>query len=162
MTNSGTLLHVFPCFRYDPILPDAFLEVIMLLPGFVGCWMLLEDFFGRPADLPFLSLSNKPFACSQILPLFSNKATPPKRSVSESLLCFCYDVFSSNPACPVLCCISWHPIRHDTGISHAPSVDLSTCLVWHIDACISYPHFENVLAFQIQTIQLAVISSLDA
>ena len=97
MTNSGTLLHVFPCFRYDPILPDAFLEVIMLLPGFVGCWMLLEDFFGRPAlSFPVKQtlcrlclLSDSPF-------VFKQSHTSKKNSlwVSPLLLLWCVFVKS--------------------------------------------------------------------
>ena len=76
---------------------------------------------------PVLSCQTNPLPALRFSLCFQTK---PHLQKDQSLVCICYDVFSSNPAYPVLCCISWHPICHDTGISHAPPVYLFGVAYW--------------------------------
>lgn len=128
------------------------------------CW-LLDDFrsfpkricafFGRPA----LSCPVKQTLCLLLDSPFAFKQSHTSKKISLS---FAFVMMCFRQILLILCFVVFHGIQYAMILAFYMHL-LSTYLVWHIDACILYPCFDNVLAFhELQTIQLPANCSLDA
>lgn len=127
----------------------------LLLDDFRSFPKRICAFFGRPA----LSCPVKQTLCLLLDSPFAFKQSHTSKKISLS---FAFVMMWFHQILLILCFVVFHGIQYAMILAFHMHL-LSTYLVWHIDACILYPCFDNVLAFhELQTIQLPANCSLDA